>query len=86
MSANQTLLLTLPSDTLLALKIEAAQLGPEIRMLAAVKLYEMGRLSSGAASRLAGIPRTLFLQKLAEYGVFTFDLTQGEFDAETSLA
>jgi predicted HTH domain antitoxin len=27
------------------------------RIAAAVKLYEMGQLSSGAASQLAGVPR-----------------------------
>ena len=31
-------------------------LGRELLMLAAVKLYELGRLSSGAAASLAGIP------------------------------
>jgi predicted HTH domain antitoxin len=55
-------------------------------MLAAVKLYEMGRLSSGAAAEFAGIPRTLFLQKLGNYGVDTFRLTGEELDRETPLA
>jgi predicted HTH domain antitoxin len=51
-----------------------------------VKLYELGRLSSGAAARLAGIPRTLFLSKLADYGVDTFRLTEDELERQTSLA
>jgi predicted HTH domain antitoxin len=58
----------------------------EVRMLAAVKLYEMGRLWSGAAAEFAGIPRTLFLQKLGNYGVDTFRLTGEELDRETPLA
>jgi hypothetical protein len=37
----------------------------EVRMLAAVKLYEMVRLWSGAAAEFAGIPRTLFCRSLA---------------------
>lgn len=43
---------------------------------AAVRLVELGRLSSGAAAKLAGLPRTIFLARLADYGVETF--TQGE--------
>ncbi|HRW83174.1 MAG TPA: UPF0175 family protein [Methanothrix sp.] len=43
----------------------------------------MGRLSSGAAAMLAGIPRTPFLSKLADYGIDTFDLTEEELKRET---
>ncbi len=54
-------------------------------MVAAVKLYELGRLSSGAAARLAGIPRVLFLSKLADYGVDTFRLGVDELQREARL-
>jgi predicted HTH domain antitoxin len=39
-------------------------------MLAAVKLYEMGRLSSGRAAELAGMSRVEFLLNLSRYKVF----------------
>ena len=48
------------------------------KILIAVKLYEMGRLSTGAAAQLAGVPKPLFLMKLADYGVDTFDLPDEE--------
>jgi predicted HTH domain antitoxin len=67
-----------PDELLLALKTEETQLAAEIRMAAAVKLYELGRLSSGAAAQLAGIPKPLFLSRLADYGVDSFDLTEEE--------
>ena len=51
-------------------------------MAAAVKLFEMGELSSGAAARLAGIPRVLFLSRLGEYAVDTFRLTKEQMDKE----
>ena len=41
-------------------------------LAAAVKLHEAGRLSSGAAAELAGLPKPVFLQKLSDFGVATF--------------
>jgi predicted HTH domain antitoxin len=61
-------------------------MGAELRLAAAAKLYELGRISSGAAAALAGVPRTLFLMKLADYGVDTFRLTEEELGQETRLA
>ena len=77
---------TLPDKTSLALKVPVEALGGELLMAAAVKLYELGKLSSGAAAELAGIPKPLFLMKLGDYGVETFDLTQDELQREISLA
>ena len=76
----------IPDEARLALKIPPDMLGQEMRMLAAIKLYELGRLSSGAAAGLAGISRVVFLSKLADYGVDTFRLTEEELKQETRLA
>jgi predicted HTH domain antitoxin len=80
------LILDVPDDSLLSLKLSDEAAAAEIRLAASMKLYELGRLSSGAAARLAGIPRTLFLSKLADYGVDTFRLTDDELERQTSLA
>ena len=61
-------------------------MGQELRLAAAMKLYELGKLSSGAAANLAGIPKPLFLTKLADYGIDSFDLTDEAFSLETRLA
>ena len=78
--------LSIPDETLVALKVNPEQLGGEIRLAAAVTLYEVGRISAGAAANLAGIPKTLFLTKLADYGVDTFKLTEQELQQESRLA
>jgi len=76
-----------PDIVSVALKIGADRLADELRMTAAVKLYEMKRLSSGKAAELAGIPRAAFLQKLGEYGVATFDLSKDDLTEDArSLA
>ena len=79
------LVLDIPDDTLLSLKLSGDTAANEIRLATSVKLYELGRLSSGGAARLAGVPRVLFLSKLADYGVDTFRLTADELERQTHL-
>lgn len=50
----------------------------EAKTLIAVKLFEMGRLSTGAAAELANLPKPLFLVKLADYGANTFEMSKDE--------
>jgi predicted HTH domain antitoxin len=78
--------MTIPDETLLALKLSGDGAEYELRMAAAVKLYEIGRLSSGAAAQLAGIPKPVFMQKLSDYGVPAFRLSDQEVarDAENA--
>jgi predicted HTH domain antitoxin len=78
--------LSIPDEALAALKVSPDQMGAELRLAAATKLYELGRLSSGAAAKLAGVPRVVFLTKLADYEVDTFRLTEEQLARETRLA
>lgn len=78
--------LEIPDESLLALKVSEQNAGAALRMAAAMKLFELGQLSSGAAARLAGVPRVVFLSRLADYGVDTFRLTEEDLHRETRLA
>ena len=73
-------------EVLLALGMTPDEFSKEARTLIAVKLYEMGRLSTGAAAELANMPKPLFLAKLAAYGVDTFDMTKDEIQRDVANA
>jgi predicted HTH domain antitoxin len=69
---------SIPDEISIALNATPEVLASRIRLAAAVKLYEIGQLSSGAAAQLAGVPKPYFLSCLADYGVNTFDLSEEE--------
>ena len=78
--------ISVPDDALVALRIEPEALGAELRMAAAVKMYELGRMSSGTAARLAGVPRAVFISRLADYDVPAFRLTEAQLEADAERA
>ncbi|WP_427160041.1 UPF0175 family protein [Aliinostoc sp. HNIBRCY26] len=80
------LTLNISEETVLALKLEPEQLQKEFLLAAAMKLYEIGRLSSGSAAHLAGIPKVAFLAQLANYGIDTFKLTEAELAEDLARA
>ena len=57
----KTLTITYPDDLELTLDSSAEHFTEEARVLLAYKLFELGRLTSGQAARLAGISRVVFL-------------------------
>jgi predicted HTH domain antitoxin len=70
---NRQIVIDVPEKVLLAAKTDEVSFARELRILAAIKLYELGRLSSGRAAELAGMPRVEFLLELGRYQVFPFE-------------
>ena len=83
---TKSLIIAYRDDVLLALGLTSEQFCEEAKLLIAVKLYELGRLSTGTASALADMPKPLFLAKLADYGVNTFDLSEKELQRDVASA
>jgi predicted HTH domain antitoxin len=80
-----TISIQCPDSVLISLKESPEEFAKEATKVLAVKLYEMGKLSSGRAAEFAGMSRISFLQILAEFGTPIFDLTgyiHSTFDVE----
>lgn len=70
--------LDIPDETLVSLKTDADSFGRDLKMLGAVKLFELGKLSSGGAAQLAGMSRVEFLLALRHYQVSPLQMTAEE--------
>jgi len=69
-----------------ALGRRESDLDKELRMASALKLFELGRISSGLAARLAGISRVEFLLTCGQYGVSVFQQTETELQDDVDAA
>jgi hypothetical protein len=66
--------LNIPDETLLALKLSGDAAEHEVLLVLAVKLYEMG------------LPKPVFMTKLADYGVPVFKLSEAEIARDAQNA
>lgn len=80
------LTLSVPDTTTEALHVPAERLGAELLLAAAMKLYEAGRLSGGAAAELAGVPKPAFIESLGAYGVAAFRQNAADLQDEAANA
>ena len=83
---THTVEIDLPEEPLFSLKETPEHFAKEIKMLAAVKLFDLGRLSSGRAAQLAGVTRVEFLMTIGNYRVSPFSLTQEELEQDAENA
>ncbi len=65
-------------DVLLSLKESKEEFEKEARYLLALKLYELGKISSGKAAKIAGLKRVEFIMGLKKYKVSPFQMDLGE--------
>jgi len=78
------LLLELPMDALMLPGASSQSLAAEARFMLALKLFEVGRLSSGKAGQLCGMGRVGFLLAAGRSGVAVVNQDAEELNAEFS--
>lgn len=85
-TAENTLTIPYPNTLLLSLKEERDEFEQEARLLLAVKLYEMGRVSTGMAARLAGMQRVAFMFALERFGLSPIGVDPDELEQDLIYA
>ncbi|HEY4562338.1 MAG TPA: UPF0175 family protein [Thermoanaerobaculia bacterium] len=75
-----------PPEVLHALQMEPKELEAEARLVLALHLYKTGRLSTGLAATLAGVPRTTFLFLLGQHGLSPFGEEPDELERDLESA
>jgi predicted HTH domain antitoxin len=75
-----------PPEVLWALQQEPQEFEADARLLLAIKFYEIGRLSTGLAAKLAGVPRSAFIFMLGRYGLSPFGQTSDELEEDLAKA
>lgn len=75
-------LVHVPEATPVALGLSAERMGDALLLAAAVRWFESGKLSSGAAAELAGLPKPVFLERLKDFDVPAFCQTGAELQQE----
>ena len=65
-------------DILFSLKETKEEFEEEARYLLALKLYELGKISSGKAAKIAGVSRVAFLLRMGMYKVSPFQVNLDE--------
>jgi predicted HTH domain antitoxin len=80
--ASRSVLVEIPEKVLLVEKTNEVSFARELRVLAAVKLYELGRLSCGRAAELAGMGEVEFLFELRRYKSFPLEADLSELEGD----
>ena len=76
--ATEELRIKYPANFERAVHLTKEELEQHLRLMAALKMFELGKISSGKAAELAGISRVEFLETCGRYRVSVFNYSDEE--------
>jgi predicted HTH domain antitoxin len=79
---TEELIMKYPSGFELAVHMNKEEMEQYIRLMAALKMFELGKISSGKAAQLAGMSRVEFLEACGKYRVSIFNYPPEEAEQE----
>jgi predicted HTH domain antitoxin len=75
---------SMPDSFDYGIKLTGFELDYHLRLMAALKMFELGKISSGRAAQLAGMSRVDFLDTCGRYRISPFNYSDS--DAEQEIA
>lgn len=81
-----TITIEVPDSMFSALHLSPEIFAGEMRIAAAIKWYELGKISQGKGAEFAGLSRSAFITALSEAEVTPFQYTVEELVKETAHA
>lgn len=79
---EEVLTIRLSSDIRQMLNRTLEEMSWDVRLYAALMLFRLGKLSSGAAAEMAGMPRVMFLDLCADYNIPVSQITADDLRRE----
>ena len=83
---QEALTIHYPSEIRQMLNRTPDELARDVQLYAALMLFRLGKLSSGAAAEMAGVPRVTFLDLCAEYDIPVSQISGDELRQEMAHA
>jgi len=78
----KALAVTYPDNFELAVSTTSAEFEAQVRLMAALKMFELGKLSSGKAAELAGMLRVEFFEMCGRYRVSIINYSPEDLESE----
>lgn len=82
MGKNSSFQFDVPAGFERAVHLTRDEMEQHIRLMAALKMFELGKISSGKAAELAGLSRVEFLEACGRYRVSVFNYSPEELEGE----
>lgn len=77
-----TLTIEMPRDVFSTFHVEPDEFARQMRVAAAIKWYELGRISQGKGAEIAGLSRSDFIDALSAARVSPLQITPQQLDEE----